>query len=70
MSKLEELLAQQIELEKAIEAARVAEQADALKQIAEICQKYGIKYAQLKPVLVKPRKRRTKAEIEAAKAAN
>lgn len=67
MSKLEELLAQRIELEKAIEAAQKAEQADALKQIAEICQKYSITYAQLKPVLTKRRKRRTKAEIEAAK---
>ena len=70
MSKFEELLAQQKELEKQIEAARAAEQADALKQIAEICQKYSITYAQLKPVLTKRRKRRTKAEIEAAKAAN
>lgn len=70
MSKLADLLAQQKELEKQIEAARVAEQADALKQIAEICKAHGITYAQLKPVLVKQRKRRTKTEIEAAKAAD
>ncbi|WP_353200023.1 H-NS family nucleoid-associated regulatory protein [Sandarakinorhabdus sp.] len=67
MSKLADLLAQQKELEKQIEAARVAEQADALKQISEICKAHGITYAQLKPVMVKQRKRRTKAEIEAAK---
>lgn len=70
MSKLADLLAQQKELEKQIEAARVAEQADALKQIADICKVHGITYAQIKPVLVKQRKRRTKAEIEAAKASS
>lgn len=70
MSKLADLLAQQKELEKQIEAARAAEQADAFKQIAEICSQYGITYAQLKPVLTKRRKRRTKAEIEAAKASS
>lgn len=70
MSKLNDLLAQQKELEKQIAAARAAEQADAFKEIADICKAHNITYAQLKPVLTKQRKRRTKAEIEAAKAAN
>lgn len=67
MSKLDDLLAKRDELEKQIEAARATEQADALKQIANICKAHRITYAQLKPVLTKQRKRRTKAEIEAAK---
>ncbi len=67
MSKLAELLAQQKELEKAIEAAKAAEQADAIKQIIELCAVYDISYADLKPHIIKRRKRRTKAEIDAAK---
>lgn len=65
MSKLDELLAQQEKLQKQIDDARAAEQTEALQQIAGICEKYKITYAQLKPVLTKQRKRRTKAEIAA-----
>lgn len=67
MSKLAELLAQKEQLEKQIEAAKVAEQADAIKQIVELAKSYGISYADLKPHMTKRRKRRSKAEIEAAK---
>lgn len=65
MSKLAELLAQKAQLEKQIEAAKTAEQADAIKQIVAIAGEYGISYADLKPHLTKRRKRRTKAEIAA-----
>ena len=67
MSKLGELLAQKEQLEKQIEAAKTAEQADAIKQIVELATSYGISYADLKPHMTKRRKRRTKAEIEASK---
>ena len=67
MSKLAELLTQKAKLEKEIEAAKVAEQADAIKQIVELASSHGISYADLKPHMTKRRKRRTKAEIEAAK---
>lgn len=67
MSKLAELLAQKEQLEKQIEAAKVAEQADVIKQIVELAKSYGISYADLKPHMTKRRKRRSKAEIEAAK---
>ena len=66
MSKLAELLAQKAQLEKQIEAAKAAEQADAIKQIVELATSYGISYADLKPHLTKRRKRRTKAEIAAS----
>lgn len=66
MSKLAELLAQKEQLEKEIEAAKVAEQADAIKQIVELAKAYGISYADLKPHMIKRRKRRTKAETAAA----
>lgn len=65
MSKLAELLAKKAELEKQIEAAKTAEQADAIKQIVELAKSYGISYADLKPHMTKRRKRRTKAEITA-----
>jgi hypothetical protein len=65
MSKLAELLAQKAQLEKQIEAAKTAEQADAIKQIVTIAGEYGITYAELKPHMTKRRKRRTKAEIAA-----
>lgn len=67
MSKLAELLAQKEQLEKQIEAAKVAEQADAIKQIVELAKSYGISYADLKPHMTKRRKRRTKTEIKASK---
>ena len=67
MSKLAELLAKKAELEKQIEAAKTAEQADAIKQIVAIAGEYGITYAELKPHMTKRRQRRTKAEIAAAK---
>jgi hypothetical protein len=67
MSKLAELLAQKVQLEKQIEAAKVAEQADAIKQIVDLATSYGITYSELKPHMTKRRKRRTKAEIDAAK---
>jgi len=68
MSILAELLAQKAQLEKQIEAAKVAEQHGAIKQIVELAQSYGITYADLKPHMIKQRrKRRTRAEIEAAK---
>lgn len=66
MSKLAELLAQKEQLEKQIAAAKVAEQADAIKQIVELTANYGISYADLKPHMIKRRKRRTKAEIATA----
>lgn len=66
MSKLAELLEQKEQLEKQIEAAKVAEQADAIKQIVELAKTYGISYADLKPHMTKRRKRRTKAEITTA----
>lgn len=65
MSKLKELLAKKAELEKQIEAAKTAEQADAIQQIVELAKTYGISYADLKPHLTRRRKRRTKAEIAA-----
>lgn len=58
MSKLAELLAQKAQLEKQIEAAKQAEQADAIKQIVELAKSYGISYADLKPHMTKRRKRR------------
>lgn len=67
MSKLAELLAQKEQLEKQIEAAKVAEQADAIKQIVELAKSYGISYSDLKPHMTKRRKRRTKTEIQASK---
>jgi len=67
MGKLAELLAKKAELEKQIEAAKKAEQTDAIKQIVELAKTYGISYAELKPHMTRRRKRRTKAEIEAAK---
>lgn len=67
MSKLADLLAQKAQLEKQIEAAKQTEQADAIKQIVELAKAYGISYADLKPHMTRRRKRRTKAEIEAAK---
>lgn len=66
MSKLAELMAKKAELEKQIEAAKQAEQADAIKQIVELAKAYGISYAELKPYMTRRRKRRTKAEIAAA----
>lgn len=66
MSKLEELLAQKEQLEKQIEAAKIAEQADAINKIIELAKAYGISYADLKPHMTKRRKRRTNAEIAAA----
>ena len=42
MSKLAELLAQKAQLEKQIDAAKAAEQADAIKQIVELAKSYGI----------------------------
>lgn len=63
MSKLAELMAKKAELEKQIEAAKQAEQADAIKQIVELAKSYGISYAQLKPHMTRPRKRRAKVEV-------
>lgn len=65
MSKLAELLAQKAQLEKQIEAAKAAEQNDAIKQIVELAKTYGISYADLKPYMTKRRQRRAKAEIAA-----
>jgi len=65
MSKLAELLVQKEQLEKKIEAAKVAEQSDTIKQIVELAKQYGISYADLKPHMTKRRKRRTKAEMKA-----
>lgn len=67
MSKLAELMAKKAELEKQIEAAKQAEQADAITQIVELAKTYGITYAELKPHLTRRRQRRAKAEIAAAK---
>lgn len=67
MSKLAELLAQKEQLEKDIAAARAAEQANVIKQIVTLATSHGISHADLKPHMTKRRKRRTKAEIEAAK---
>jgi DNA-binding protein H-NS len=67
MSKVAELLAKKAELEKQIEAARTAEQAEAIKQIVQLAKTCGISYADLKPHMTRRRQRRTKAEIEAAK---
>lgn len=58
MSRLAELLAQKAQLEKQIEAAKAAEQTDAIKQIVELAKSYGISYADLKPHMTKRRKRR------------
>jgi hypothetical protein len=67
MSKLAELLAQKAQLEKQIEAAKFAEQADTIKQIVDLAKSYGISYADLKPHMTKQRrKRRSNAEIAAA----
>jgi len=66
MSKLAELMAKKAELERQIEAAKQAEQADAIKQIVDLAKSYGISYADLKPHMTKRRQRRTKAEIAAA----
>jgi DNA-binding protein H-NS len=68
MTTLAELLAQKAQLEKQIEAAKTAEQTGAIKQIVAIAGEYGITYADLKPHMIKQRRRRrTRAEIEAAK---
>lgn len=67
MGVLAELMAKKAELEKQIEAAKQAEQADAIKQIVELAKTYGITYAELKPHMTKRRQRCTKAEIAAAK---
>ena len=66
MSKLAELLAQKVDLEKKIEAAKIAEQADAIKQIVDITSEYGITHAQLKPHMTKRRKRRSNTLINAS----
>ena len=68
MSKLDDLLAKRDELDKQIEAAREAEKAGALTQISEICKAYKISYADLKPVLTKQRKSKTKAGGDATTA--
>lgn len=62
MSKLAELLAKKAELEKQIEAAKQAEQADAIKQIVDLAKSYGISYADLKPHMTRRRKRRVVAD--------
>ena len=66
MSKLDELLKQKAEIERQIEAAKMAERGVAIEEIVAICGRYGITYAMLKERLTTKRKRRTKAEIEAA----
>lgn len=69
MSTLDELLAQQKELEKQIATARASQQSSAIREIVEIARKHGISYADLKAHMVKRRKRRTQAEVAADKAA-
>lgn len=58
MATLAELLKQKDELEKKIEAARNVERESVILQIVETCKTHGIKYADLKPHLTNPRKKR------------
>lgn len=58
MATLEELLKQKDELDKKIEAARSAERAKSILEIVAMCERYGIKYADLKPHMTKQRAKR------------
>lgn len=62
MATLAELLKQKEDLEKQITAARSAERAKGILEVVAMCQRYDIKYADLKPHMTKQRaKRVTKA---------
>ena len=58
MATLDELLKQKDELDKTIEAARSAERAKSILEVVAMCERYGIKYADLKPHMTKQRAKR------------
>ena len=58
MATLDELLKQKDELDKKIEAARGAERAKSILEVVAMCERYGIKYADLKPHMTKQRAKR------------
>jgi DNA-binding protein H-NS len=58
MATLDELLKQKDELEKKIETARSAERAKTILEVVATCERYGIKYADLKPHMTKQRAKR------------
>ncbi len=58
MSTLAELLKQKEDLDKQIAAAQATERASAIKEIVAICNRYGIRYADLKPHMTKQRAKR------------
>lgn len=58
MATLDELLKQKDELDKKIEAARSAERAKSILEVVAMCERHGIKYADLKPHMTKQRAKR------------
>lgn len=60
MSKLDELMKQQAELEAEIKRVAKNEKAEALKEVRHLCKLHGFTYNQLKGHLSPGRKSRTK----------
>lgn len=58
MSKLEELMQQQAELEEEIRRVAKAEKAEALKEVRRLCKLHGFTHNQLKAYLAAGRKPR------------
>lgn len=60
MSKLDELMQQQAELDAEIKRVAKTEKTEALKEVRRLCKMHGFTYNQLKGSLAAGRKRRTK----------
>lgn len=60
MSKLDDLIQQQAELDVEIKRVAKAEKAEALKEVRRLCKLHGFTYNQLKGSLAPGRKRRTR----------
>ena len=60
MSKLDDLIQQQAELDAEIKRVAKAEKAEALKEVRRLCKLHGFTYNQLKGSLAPGRKRRTR----------
>ncbi|AVA12461.1 H-NS family nucleoid-associated regulatory protein [Sphingopyxis sp. MG] len=61
MATLAELLKQKEDLDKQIAAAQTAERAGVIKDIVAKCKEHGIKFADLKPHMTRPRKKKGEA---------
>lgn len=59
MSKLDELMQQQAELDAEIKRVAKSEKAEALKEVRRLCKLHGFTYNQLKGSLAAGRKSRT-----------